>query len=102
MMKMTRSILFVMLAGVLPLASAGEVPTEVSRQEEGCSGFEDWRDHRAGKDWHQHSSSPRPWDQRPGDWEQTDDPRADGRRHELAGGETLDDYWAHHNPCAGN
>ena len=90
------------LAGMLPLASASEVPTEVSIQEEGCSKFENWWDHREGKDWHQHSSSPRPWHQQPqGDWEKTGEPMADGRRHELARWETLDDYWAHHNPCVG-
>lgn len=98
--KTHRWIALVVLAGIGAFAWAGEVPAEVVIQEEGCTTFEDWRDLSEADTWHQHSSSPDPIYQWPGDWEWVRDLQADGRRHGIVPGRTLADNWAHHIPCS--
>lgn len=103
-MDMTKMKKALRVAFVLSACTLAWTPERVvvATQEEGCSEFEDWRDLNEGENWHQHSSSPPPEQQgRGAEWELIRKRQADGRRHELAPGETLDDHWAHHDPCSG-
>lgn len=106
MKKPTRSTVIAVFTVAAALIGAWRVPSgagEVTIQETSCTWFEDWVNlgSRRTPEQHQHFEAPMPWEQQGDiyDWDFLGMVKADGRRHLLARGWTLDYGYAHHEPC---